>query len=113
MTTTDKIVTTSFKQKTPRNKKYLDWIKTIPCCICLKPPLSDPHHVNEDGKGGKGIKCSDYRAIPLCHKCHVDIHQLGKRSFAVEHAANYEDLIQFFNELWEEKCAGTLTSKKK
>ena len=52
------------KIKTARNRKYLDWVKTLPSCISGRP-ADDPHHIIGRGEGGMGTKASDYFAIPL------------------------------------------------
>jgi hypothetical protein len=66
------------KIKTIRDKKYMEWIKTLPCIICQRNTPSDPHHTKT---GGKGIKACDYTCVPLCHKHHVEIHTVGTRTF--------------------------------
>lgn len=62
------------KPKTPRDKKYLKWISTLPCIFCNKPGPSDPHHTES---GGISLKGSDYSCIPVCGGiggCHNRIH---------------------------------------
>lgn len=54
------------KEKTERDRAYLDWLATQPCCAC-DFPCSDPSH---HGRGGMGIKASDLGALPLCRRCH-------------------------------------------
>lgn len=27
------------------------------------------------------MKCSDTRAIPLCHRCHMECHAIGRNTF--------------------------------
>ena len=49
-------------------RPYLDWIKTLPCDTCHRPPPSDPSHVN--GYKGTGTKSPDFFAIPECRACH-------------------------------------------
>ena len=90
-----------------RDKKYLEFIRECPCIACLVTTEfniieCDPHHVNEKGKGGIGTKCSDYRAIPLCHAHHVEVHQVGRDSFADEYGLDYETVISRLNKIWEE-----------
>ena len=65
------------KHKTARDKKYLDFIRSKPCCICGRP--AEPHH--EDSKKGVGIKGSDYCTLPLCRECHTERHSQGVISF--------------------------------
>jgi hypothetical protein len=64
------------KSKTYKNPKYLEYIRTLPCCVCRRG--AEPHHADT---GGVGIKCSDTRAIPLCHRCHVECHAIGRNTF--------------------------------
>ena len=61
------IMTVLIKPSTPRNKKYLAWIRTLPCCLCGRPQDVQAHHSES---GGMGIKGSDYSALPLCPVCH-------------------------------------------
>jgi len=50
-----------------RDSDYLKYIKTMrPCPHCGGP--SDPHHV---GRGGMGIKGSDYVIANICRKLHI------------------------------------------
>ena len=57
------------------NKKYLAWLHGLPCAAC-GVPAEDAHHLRWKGLG-IGVRCSDYHAIPLCRKCHSDIHDVG------------------------------------
>jgi hypothetical protein len=61
------------KIKTARNRKYLDWVKTLPSCISGRP-ADDPHHIIGRGEGGMGTKASDYFAIPLTRDEHSELH---------------------------------------
>ncbi len=63
-------------QKSPpwRSKKYLAWIRTLPCCICGAE--AEPHHIKGVGKfSGAGMKASDILAMPLCHAHHEEVHR--------------------------------------
>jgi hypothetical protein len=46
-------------------ERYLDFIRSLPCCNCGKK--SDPHHTKTRGSGG-----SDLTAIPCCRECHTE-----------------------------------------
>lgn len=62
------------KQKSYRSKKYLKWVKTLPCANC-QSPADDAHHLIGVGHmGGMGTKAPDNTAIPLCRGCHTMIH---------------------------------------
>lgn len=61
------------KIKTYRNRAYLDWIKTLPCCHCGMP-ADDPHYIKIKGVGGGALTASDFTAMPLCREHHDMVH---------------------------------------
>lgn len=71
--------------KTPRNKRYLEWMRLQTCCSCgaeshpERP--SEAAHVRLGMGGGIGLKPSDYRTVPLCRYCHAEQHAKGERTF--------------------------------
>ena len=70
------------KPQTPRDPKYLDWLKTQRCVVChrsVNPNLDivAAHY----GEHGIGIKASDLEALPLCFHCHALEHMQGPRLF--------------------------------
>ena len=76
------------KPKTYKNSKYLEYIRMLPCCACRRSSV-DPHHADT---GGTGMKCSDTRAIPLCHKCHMECHALGRNTFQERHNIDFKSI---------------------
>ena len=69
-----------------RDKKYIKFIREFSCVVCQAPPPSDPHHSET---GGRGTKASDTTCIPLCHRHHFQVHQVGKQSFAKMYDIDY------------------------
>lgn len=64
----------NFKQKKWRSKKYLDFVRSIPCAMCGRP-ADDPHHlIGMGGMGGTGTTAPDWTAIPLCRGDHNIMH---------------------------------------
>lgn len=55
------------------DKKYLAWLRTLPCCVCGAYPPSEACHVRLGGRGGIGIK-PKFSAVPCCHNCHSKQH---------------------------------------
>lgn len=82
------------------DKKYIEWIRSLNCIVCGYG-LCDPHHVNKEGHGGMGTKTSDDRTIPLCHKHHQEVHQIGRKTFAKKHGIDYEHIIERLNNVYE------------
>lgn len=86
------------KPKTPRDPKYLDFVRTFDCVDCGWPAqlgFIEAHHVYT---GGMSIKCSDYDTVPLCgfnaRGCHqkADKNQMDGERFAQR--------IAWLNEVW-------------
>ena len=66
-------------QKTRRyeDPAYLAWIRTQPCCHCLCDGTVAHHMI---GIGGRmGSKMGDHFAMPMCVKCHSDLHTIWMR----------------------------------
>lgn len=61
------------KQKTYRNRKYLDWVKRQDCYLC-HAPADDPHHAIGVGMSGMGTKAPDWCVVGVCRQCHTLIH---------------------------------------
>ena len=58
-----------------RSRKYLDWVKTLPCVIC-GARADDPHHITGIGHlGGMGTKAPDQFVMPVCRPHHDEIHR--------------------------------------
>ena len=51
-------------------KDYLDFVKAHPCIICGEKEVDTAHFPTSRGAGGRDTDC-----IPLCRKCHSEIHQ--------------------------------------
>ena len=88
----------------PRDKAYLNWIRSLRCAACGRSPRNEAAHVGRDG--GKGMKCSDYATIPLCVHCHrldsTSYHNIGKKVFAAANLIDYDALVAKYNSIWEQ-----------
>lgn len=83
------------KQKTFRSKKYLEFVRGLPCVVCKSRDNVVAHHESflED-RGGTSIKSSDALAIPLCHDCHIGgVHLIGEDTFYALHNTTVEDCL--------------------
>ncbi|WP_272677112.1 DUF968 domain-containing protein [Providencia sp. PROV160] len=56
------------------NDKYLQWVKSQPCCVC-GATSDDAHHLIGHGQGGMGTKAHDLFTIPLCRIHHSELHK--------------------------------------
>jgi hypothetical protein len=62
-----------------RSKAYLEYVSGLVCCGCGQP-ADEAHHVISAGiGGGMGTKASDFLTLPVCRKCHDEIHRDSKK----------------------------------
>lgn len=68
--------------KRKRDPAWLAFIRSLPCCMCLKMPPSEAHH-SLAHKPGMSMKATDHETMPLCGPwpfgCHYDLHHLQGR----------------------------------
>lgn len=63
------------KETASRSAAYLAYVRRHPCMSCGARGPSEAHHWAPRGKGGgMGVKCDDYRTVPLCASCHRHWH---------------------------------------
>jgi hypothetical protein len=71
------------RQPRERDNKHLDYIRSLPCCICGDDTATEAAHIRtgslENGKLHTGMaeKPSDRWAVPLCGKHHREQHAFG------------------------------------
>jgi hypothetical protein len=64
-----------FLTEPQRSRRYLQWVKTIPCVLCVENHLTpaegttDPHHLFGSVHG---LKSSDLTVVPLCREHHQE-----------------------------------------
>jgi hypothetical protein len=88
----------------PRDWKYREWIRSLPCCVCGTNHFVEAAHTGSDGGGSQ--KSSDYSCVPLCANCHRvgprAYHGLsmGKTAFEKLHGINFSQLVKRLNRAW-------------
>ena len=63
-----------------KNRHYLNFVRSLPCAICEATPVQAHHEIGSKTRG-TGIKANDFRAIPLCVKCHYELHAGGHKTW--------------------------------
>lgn len=85
-----------------RSRKYLDFLRRMPCASCGARPPSEAAHGPVTGVGLKG---SDFDAIPLCAECHregrLSMHAMGWSEFAFEWDLDVELIRRDLRERFE------------
>ena len=73
------------KEKRERKPDHLALVRRLPCLACDTDPAGEAAHLRISTPGkpitGTGIKPADHRALPLCHTCHMEQHDVAERSF--------------------------------
>lgn len=65
------------KSVTPRSAEYLDYLRDQGCPITGQRAEA----CHENGRKGKGVKPSDFLAVPLAPILHREYHQIGRTAF--------------------------------
>lgn len=61
-----------------RSKKYLKWVKSLPC-VCSGWSADDANHIMKKGLGGMGTKASDLFTFPMSRFHHNMFHHDPKQ----------------------------------
>ncbi|OSN08372.1 hypothetical protein AU510_04395 [Lonsdalea britannica] len=77
------------------SEQYTRWVKTQECSGCRRP-ADDPHHIINQGLSGTGTKPHDLFVIPLCRRCHDELHR-DVEGWEREHGSQVELLVRFLN----------------
>jgi len=80
------------KRRRWTSEKYTRWVKAQPCAGCGNP-ADDPHHIIDHGFGGTGTKPHDLFIIPLCRRCHDEVHK-NTAAFEEHHGSQLEMVLQ-------------------
>lgn len=58
-----------------RSQRYLAFVRSLPCSRCGDQP-SQAHHLKGTGNmSGAGLKAPDWASMPLCPRCHEEMHR--------------------------------------
>ena len=77
--------------------KYREWIQSLDCAECGESGPSECHHLKGDfNMSGAGLKAPDWVAMPLCRRCHADIHAAVDGWRDVQREALIRTLIKAF-----------------
>lgn len=62
------------------DKKFLNFLRGLSCCVCGKPPRSQAAHYRTAANSGVATKPLR-SAVPMCHQCHSEQHRIGQFNF--------------------------------
>ncbi len=70
------------------DEKYLQFIRTQPCCVTGMTEGIQPHHFLTGGMGTKG---SDFATVPLHHELHRHLHDHGQDGFQEQYNISFKE----------------------
>lgn len=87
-----------------RSQKHCNWLRGFECAFNFGAwcdGATEVAHVRIGSGAGVGQKPHDFRAVPLCKKCHAEQHHIGEKTFWSE----YKDRSgQTVEQLIDELC---------
>lgn len=70
---------------TMRDKKFLAFVRSLPCCVTLRTDTVQAAHLRlglpYHEKGGMGLKSHDKWSLPLSAEEHHLQHQIGEKAY--------------------------------
>ena len=66
--------------------EYMGTVRTLACSCCGRPGPSEAHHCIHGRYSAR--KVSDFETIPLCQKCHRELHD-DKPAWAAKYGPDY------------------------
>jgi len=105
-------VRSATRNKTGRDAAYLEYIRSLPCCVCpLDAPQTSPTEAAHVGPRGLSQKCPDRETLPLCALHHREgqfsQHSMGKMFWA-HHGLDRDLLLAVHQAAYDAEQAGVL-----
>ena len=76
-----------------RNRKYLDWVKTLPSVISQRP-ADDAHHLIGNGYSAMGTKVTDIWTFPLTRDEHTELHNIGWKAWEEKYGSQWKHVAE-------------------
>lgn len=77
---------------------YEEFVKTHHCILCGAVNVEKAHFPRTEKRGGE-----DWKVLPLCHGCHMDLHQQGVDTWLSKYKVKVFDyLYDLIEEIWPE-----------
>lgn len=84
------------------SEAHLVLLRQMPCCVTLKMPAGEVHHLQNGIKDrGLGMRSQDRWGLPLLHHLHMELHAKGSRNepaWFVKHGI--DDPLGLASALW-------------
>lgn len=72
------------------------WVRAMPCTVCRDTPSENAHTAS----GGTGRKADADTIVPLCARCHGELHRAGRASFEACYGINLAERATQLDAQW-------------
>lgn len=91
-----------YKERPGMLEAHLALIRKLPCCITLKMPAGEAHHLKSGtGERGMGLRSTDKHTVPISHDPHMQAEAAGTRKERQFFLANGVDPHELARALWQ------------
>ena len=74
----------------------VEWVKAQPCLVCRDTPSENAHTKS----GGTSRKADADTIVPLCSRCHGELHRAGRDSFEACYGINLAERATQLDAQW-------------
>ena len=75
----------------------VEWVKSQPCLVCRDTPSENAH----TRSGGTGRKADADTIVPLCSRCHGELHRVGTGPFQDCYGINLAERARAIAQQWD------------
>lgn len=86
------------------DEAHLANVRKCPCCVCLKMPAGEAHHLQNSGERGMSLRSTDKWTVPLCTEHHTGssgVHRVGSRREIAWFQERGIDSVWLASSLWK------------
>lgn len=80
--------------------KHLECLRKLPCCISMKMPAGEVHHLKATGERGMGLRSTDKWGLPMSHEAHMEVERVGSKNELAWFKERGIDAIDLATALW-------------
>jgi hypothetical protein len=70
----------TYEDRPGMSEDHLACIRKMPCCVSLRMPGGEAHHLKSAGGRGMGLRSEDRWALPMAHDEHMELERIGSRN---------------------------------
>jgi len=95
-----------------RSPAYRKEIRSLWCLTC-GTGAEEAHHVREMLPRSMGVRVSDEYVVPLCRKCHVELHKVNNATFWEKKGFNPLPWCREYKALWDRRGGNVISVRSR